>query len=65
MDSAIDVSVVVQYSTDLSHWYSGPTYTTVTGSSDNGTATTYTVQSTTPLSTAPQQFMQLQVTRLP
>ena len=65
MDSATDVSVVVQYSTDLTHWYSGPTYTTVTGSSDNGTATTYTVQGTTPLSTAPQQFMQLQVTRLP
>jgi probable HAF family extracellular repeat protein len=65
MDSATDVSVVVQYSADLTHWYSGPTYTTVTGSSDNGTATTYTVQSTTPFSTAPQQFMKLQVTRLP
>lgn len=65
VNSATDVSLAVEVAPDLVHWSSGSSVTTVTQTVNNGSTQTVTVKSNTPISAAPSQFMQLQVTRLP
>jgi len=63
--SATDVNFIVEVSSDLVHWTSGSTATTLVGTVDNGTTQTVTVMDNTKASTAQSQFMRLRVTQLP
>jgi hypothetical protein len=62
--SATDVSLTVEYSSDLVTWQSGPAWFTQTGIVDQGATQLITVAATTPVSPATRAFIRLRVTRL-
>ncbi|MDD5260331.1 MAG: S8 family serine peptidase [Methylacidiphilales bacterium] len=64
LQNASDIHYIVQVSSDLVNWHSGPTYTTQVSSTPNGDSTaTVVVRDLTPVSSAAARFIRLQVTQ--
>lgn len=61
--SATDINYIVEISTDLVTWNSGPAYIGGSQFVEGGASTTVTVSSPNTLTAQPRQFMRLRVTR--
>lgn len=60
-----DITCTVQVSDDLTTWNSGPGFTTLVSTVDNGDGTeTVTVRDTTPISSATKRFIRVHISRL-
>ncbi|MBC8041477.1 MAG: hypothetical protein H7Y06_13105 [Opitutaceae bacterium] len=59
-----DLTYTLEWSDNLSTWHTGPEFTELISSTDNGNGTiTVFTRALAPLSTAPRQFLRLRVTR--
>jgi hypothetical protein len=63
VESAVDINYVVEISTDLVTWRSGPPYLNPVQIVDNGATDTVTVSSPNTIAAQPSQFLRLRVTR--
>ncbi len=62
--AAVDVTIALQYSTDLKNWQSGPAYFQQTGSVNLGGTNLVTMQAATPVNAAARAYVRMQATKL-
>lgn len=62
--AAVDVSIALQYSTDLKTWHSGPAYFQQIGNVNQGATNIITLQATTPINAASSAYVRMVATKL-